>query len=77
MGDTDSSKKLQRDAGHVEADLGVDKTSRPRRNVHYNRNKVSRLRAWNIPSLPTHDDTVVHILVPSHSTVIRTQHFTN
>jgi hypothetical protein len=77
MGDSDSSKKHQCDAGFVEAGLEVGKTSRPLRNVHSNQNKVSRLRAWNIPSLPTHDDTVVHILVPSHSTVIRIQLFTN
>jgi hypothetical protein len=77
MEDTDSSKEHQRDAEYVEAGLEVDKTSRPRRNVHTNRNKVSRLRARDSPSLPRHDDTVVHILLPSHSTVIRKQHFTN
>jgi hypothetical protein len=77
MEDIDSSKKHQRDAGYVEAGLGVDMTSRPLRNVHSNQNKVSRLRAWDSPSLPRHDDTVVHILVPSNYTIIRMQHFTN
>jgi hypothetical protein len=70
MADIASSKERQRDAAHVDAGLGVDRTSRPHRNLQFNRNKVSRIRGWHIPSLSRHDGTVLYIHVISYAIII-------
>jgi hypothetical protein len=46
MARTTTNKKHQSDAAYVEAGLGGDETSRPRRNLQSDRNKVSRLIQW-------------------------------
>jgi hypothetical protein len=70
MAGTASSKKHQSDTGYMEAGLGVDKSSTPLMDLHFNRNKVSRLRGWHTLPLPRHEDTVAYIHVPSQATFI-------